>query len=115
MTCIGFAPDKDNAMVVPFLTNDSESYWSAAEEKSVLKEIASFLSSPAKKVLQNAQYDVFWLWKVYGIPTYHVEDTMLCHHALQPELPKSLGFLGSTYCNLPEWKSMGRAAAKEND
>jgi hypothetical protein len=33
-------------------------------------------------------------------------DTMLLHHAMYPELPKSLGFLGSIYTNESAWKLM---------
>lgn len=35
-----------------------------------------------------------------------VEDTMLLHHALQPELPKKLGYLGSIYTNEIAWKNL---------
>ena len=31
---------------------------------------------------------------------------MLCHHALFPEMQKSLGFLGSIYTEIPAWKMM---------
>jgi DNA polymerase I-like protein with 3'-5' exonuclease and polymerase domains len=46
-----------------------------------------------------------------------VDDTMLMHHALQPELSKDLGTLGSLYINVPEWKSMrvGSKAAEKKD
>jgi len=33
---------------------------------------------------------------------------MLLHHALYPELPKGLGFLGSIYTNEASWKLMRR-------
>jgi len=31
---------------------------------------------------------------------------MLLHHAMQPEMEKGLGFLGSLYTNEPSWKFM---------
>jgi hypothetical protein len=34
------------------------------------------------------------------------DDTMLMHHALQPEMEKGLGFLGSVYTDEPAWKFM---------
>jgi hypothetical protein len=37
-------------------------------------------------------------------------DTMLLHHSMYPELPKSLGFLGSIYTNEAAWKLMRRDA-----
>jgi hypothetical protein len=35
-----------------------------------------------------------------------VADTMIAHHAMYPEMAKSLGFLGSVYTDLPAWKPM---------
>lgn len=34
------------------------------------------------------------------------DDTMLLHHALQPEALKSLGYLGSIYTDEGNWKQM---------
>lgn len=115
MTCIGFAPLDTEAMVIPFQADGEAHYWSREEETKVLRAIKNFLRSPATKVWQNGVYDIFWLWQVYGMEVYHNEDTMLCHHALQPELPRSLGYLGSVYTDAPEWKSMRKQSAKEND
>jgi hypothetical protein len=42
--------------------------------------------------------------KVYGA----TEDTMLLHHALQPEMLKNLGFLGSIYSDQGTWKGMAK-------
>ena len=36
----------------------------------------------------------------------YADDTMLMHHALQPESNKGLGFLGSVYTNHSSWKTM---------
>ncbi len=50
---------------------------------------------------------VTYLWQRYGIPVRnYTDDTMLMHHALQPESEKGLGFLGSVYCDEPAWKQM---------
>jgi hypothetical protein len=44
------------------------------------------------------------------------EDTMLMHHALFPELPKSLGFMGSIYTNEAAWKLIRKSnEEKPND
>jgi hypothetical protein len=42
--------------------------------------------------------------KVYGA----TEDTMLLNHALQPEMLKNLGFLGSIYSDERSWKGMAK-------
>ena len=36
------------------------------------------------------------------------EDTMLLHHALQPEMEKGLAFLGSVYTDEATWKFMSK-------
>jgi hypothetical protein len=39
---------------------------------------------------------------------------MLLHHSLQPELPKSLGFLGSLYTNEQAWKHLANFKQEGN-
>lgn len=49
--------------------------------------------------------------------TYNAEhDTMLLHHALQPESLKGLGYLGSVYTDEQSWKQMRvRTTIKRED
>ena len=107
ITCIGFAT-RDFAICVPFVAyqDPTKSYWSQEEEILVWKAIRRILSSDTIKVTQNGLYDIQYLLK-YGIaPRMSLHDTMLLHHSIMPELPKSLGFLGSVYTNFPSWKHM---------
>jgi hypothetical protein len=70
------------------------------------------LGSDQPKVAQNGLYDLSFLWRSYGITVRAFQhDTMLLHHALQPESEKSLGFLGSIYTGEASWKLM-RARGK---
>jgi DNA polymerase I-like protein with 3'-5' exonuclease and polymerase domains len=63
------------------------------------------LASPVAKVFQNGLFDMHRLWRTYGIPVNNAEhDTMLLSHALQPESPKGLAFLGSVYTDESSWK-----------
>ena len=58
------------------------------------------------KVGQNFTYDLSWLWHLYGIRVNNYsQDTRLLSHALYPELPKSLEFLGATYARERAWKT----------
>ena len=51
-----------------------------------------------------------------GLRTYGAsEDTMLLHHALQPESLKSLGFLGSVYTDEGSWKGMRKTETIKAD
>jgi hypothetical protein len=59
------------------------------------------------KTFQNGLYDISFLWRSYGLRVRNPEhDTMLLHHALQPESPKGLDFLGSVYTEEASWKLM---------
>lgn len=72
--------------------------------------------SPNPKILQNALYDLQYLWRTWGVTVNNcISDTMLMHHALMPEMSKDLNFLGGTYTDVPAWKQMRKlseAAAK---
>ena len=109
ITCIGFAPRKDLALVIPFSDKRKKggSYWpTASDERAAWGFVRDILASPVRKLFQNGMYDIAFLWRAYGIKVYGAEeDTLLLHHALQPESLKGLGFLGSIYCNMPAWKT----------
>ena len=108
ITCIGFAPSADRALVVPFLdTRNGGNYWASSDdERAAWAFVRRVLDLPIPKVAQNGLYDVHWLWRNYGIPVRNfAHDTMLLHHALHPESQKGLGFLGSIYTDAPAWKT----------
>jgi uracil-DNA glycosylase len=92
ITCIGFAPRPDIA--TPQLERQC---W------KLVREVLEDQSIP--KLFQNGLYDIAFLLRSYKIKVLGaVHDTMLLHHALQPESLKSLGFLGSIYTNHGPWK-----------
>lgn len=107
MKCIGFSVDERDAYVVPFfdLRKPGGNYWpDAKSEKLAWQVVRRILNSHKIKLAQNGFYDIQYLWRA-GVPTKNFsEDTMLAHHALQPELQKSLGFLGSIYTDEASWK-----------
>lgn len=117
ITCIGFAGGPTSAIVIPFrdIRRHNQpgymgSYW-ATHEAEVLawRFVRRVLNTATPKVAQNGLYDVNFLWTRYGIPVNNFEDdSMLLHHALQPESLKGLGFLGSVYTNESSWKLMNR-------
>lgn len=110
ITCIGFGT-REVALVVPIFDSrrKGRSYWS--DQQTELRAwivINAILSDPRiSKIFQNGMYDIAFLWRGYGIKVFGAEhDTMLLHHALQPESLKGLGFLGSIYCDEGDWKKM---------
>ena len=107
ITCIGFAPTESVALVVPFVTKQGL-YWDS-ESKEVLawQWVKHICRLPKAVCGQNFLYDAHHLWRNYGITVPHVEDdSMLLHHAMQPELPKKLSFLASLYTYEASWKFM---------
>lgn len=110
ITCIGFAPNSTTAIVIPFHDGrkKNKSFWSSDRSEQAAWKICRNILGDAtiRKVFQNGLYDIAFLWRSVGIRTYGAEhDTMLAHHALQPESLKSLGFLGSIYCDEGAWKT----------
>ena len=111
VTCIGFSPRPDLALVIPFEPGSSgeKNYWSSPEDEATAwKMIKRVLEDPRiPKLFQNGLYDIAFLWRSMKIGVRGAaEDTMLLHHALQPEMNKSLGFLGSLYTDERQWKNM---------
>lgn len=120
ITCISFAPSEERAIVVPFVDyrKPSRSYWATAEhELQALEFVESVLSAPDIPLMfQNGPYDCYWIWRYWGIKiNNYLHDTRLMQHALFPELPKSLQYMGATYGNNFAWKSMREKKSDKRD
>lgn len=114
ITCIGFAPSTFSAIVVPFFMEgkDGNRYWDTLTEELKAWEFVRRWCENKPTLFQNGLYDIHHLWRSYGIRCRLAEeDTMLLHHALQPEMQKGLGFLASLYTDEASWKMM----VKHND
>ena len=113
ITHISFAPDPYNVLVIPFYDRTQEDglYWqSHAEHKHAWAFVKSIMEDKnLPKCGQNFMHDMQLLWFRHGIRTYNLEhDTMLQAHAIAPEMPKNLGFLGSIYTNEQSWKQLSK-------
>ena len=112
--CIGFARSRGEALVVPFvdLQHPSGSYWpTRGAELSAWAAVRALLESSIPKVFQNGLYDLQYIFRMGLRPQACLEDTMLLHHSLFPEMLKGLGFLGSIYTQESSWKLMRRPRA----
>ena len=110
--CISLCRDPKFTVTIPFVdrTKPQFAYWpNANDEAAALAMVYRLLRDPTiPKVAQNGLYDIQWIADKWGFPVYGFsEDTMLLHHALFPELPKNLGFMGSVYTNERAWKFYG--------
>lgn len=110
ITCISFAPSPERALVVPFFSESTPdgNYWPDKKSEYLAWVFVRRMLKLGKRVAgQNYQYDMQHELVSMGIPNPDMtDDTMLLHHALQPEMKKGLGFLASCYTDEIAWKSM---------
>lgn len=107
ITVAGFATGPNEAYVFPFVDRrkPSGSYWDdPVQERTAWRIVKRLLESPIPKVFQNGLYDLQYFADMEIRPQALVDDTMILHHALFPEMRKDLGFLGSVYLNEASWK-----------
>lgn len=115
---VGFASDAHHALHIPFIIEEDKqyvSYWKTLEEEVLAWQfVKQVLESQVPKLTQNGKYDIYWLVKEFGIPVRNwTHDTMQKAHCWQPELQKSLQFLGSIFMSEMDWKSIRRNVGKE--
>lgn len=107
ITCIGFAPTEDRCLVVPFVDRrkDGYCYWPTIQaEAEAWRFVFDVLASEAEILGQNFLYDLWYLVQAGAVPRGYCHDTMIKHHAYEPELPKDLGFMGSILADETVWK-----------
>ena len=117
ITCIGFARSRYDALVVPFWKSGASqsNFWPSVEEECEAWKLTSrLLGTSVPKLFQNGMYDLQYLWAAGLRPRAVMEDTMLMHHSMFPELPKGLGFLASIYySDEAAWKLMRQRGVEE--
>lgn len=121
ITTIGFAVSRSDAISIPFwlpeeasLQSQGFNYWpDPKDEAAAWLLVRELLNSTLTKIFQNGMYDLQYLWKMGFRPRACLEDTMLSHHSLFPEMQKGLGFLGSIYTDESSWKLIRRQAKDE--
>lgn len=116
ITCVGLAPTRNLAIVVPFWRGTSPvNYWpTLALEVKARRWVMRYLeSTEVVKVHQNGMYDIQYYIREGTQPRACSEDTMLAHHSLWSELPKNLGYLGATFTDFRTWKGIHKIRADE--
>ena len=119
ITSVGFATDAAHAICIPLvdMRKPNKSYWNVEEEVEVWGLIKQVMESNVPKLGQNfCMYDAYWFVEKMGIaPRNVLHDTRLLHHALYPELPKSLEFLGANYTQQGSWKNWASRKTDKKD
>lgn len=106
LSCISFSSDPNIAISVPIANS-----WNESDEAQIWLAIQKILGNPKSvKVGQNLVFDCHFLLTRCGVVVRgEIQDTMIAHSIVFPELPKGLGFLGSIYCGASLfWKDMVR-------
>lgn len=108
--CIGIAPSPTRAISVQLINIPEVNYVIPyAELAEMHRMLIEFLESDREWIGQNFKFDQQKIESVLGI---HVKklyaDTMLLASVVNPEFPKSLGFLTSVYTKEPYYKDEGK-------
>jgi uracil-DNA glycosylase len=107
-TCLGLAFDRYEGMSVPLWNVAGLSRIPDADLAQIWLILAELLMNPKfKKVGQNFKYDEDKISRL-GLPIDKLwSDTMLKAFAINPELPKNLGFITSIFTEEPYYKHEG--------
>jgi len=104
VSCLSFCSDDILSVSVPFLD-----CWTEQEEVELWYEVAKILENPeiAKGGQNIMGFDIAFLAMQNSILVRGpLVDTMIGHHIVFPDFPKSLAFLASIYSRQPFWKDM---------
>lgn len=107
ISCIGFGTSPWIGYVVPFVRRDGRHYWETTREELAAWDMVRSIceAEHITKILHRLIYDQYVLARFAGIRLRgRLEDSLVAHHALYPELPKSLAFIGSILTEEPAWK-----------
>jgi hypothetical protein len=114
ITEIGFSPTSSVCLYVQLEDRAHNATWSEEDELAVFLWMHKLACrQDLTWIFHNAAYDLTYL-DSYGIrPRGHIADTMLRHHAFQPEWEKSLGFLASLHVPTRAWKHLRGKSKKD--
>jgi uracil-DNA glycosylase family 4 len=104
--CIGISFDKSHGMTVPLWNAEDMSMIPTADLVQIWLILARVLAE-MDIVGQNFNYDRDKIKRLGFIVRKLVSDVMLKAHAINPELPKGLGFNTSVYTEEPFYKNEG--------
>jgi uracil-DNA glycosylase len=111
IACAGLSWSLTQALCIPFMcVGRPEGYWPEDEEAEIVCRLHRLLTHPNTHVVgQNLLYDAQYTWRHWHFVPHITQDTMISQHAIFSDLPKSLGFLASMYCDYyVYWKDEGK-------
>jgi uracil-DNA glycosylase len=111
IACIGFAWSKNDAICIPLMqSGKAEGYWLPEEETQLVWLMRRLMMHPNVKIIgQNFSYDAQYIARHWLFLPIVAFDTLIGAHSCFSNLPKSLGFLSSLYCeHHVYWKDDGK-------
>lgn len=106
-SCIGLSFHPRHSICIPFIEG-AKDYWTPDEEAIIMRRLAKlFISQKTRKVFQNANFDMTILLHYDAMEIKPIEDIMVMHNLLYPDLPKSLAYTTSIYTDEPYYKDEG--------
>jgi DNA polymerase I-like protein with 3'-5' exonuclease and polymerase domains len=80
-----------------------------ARHEAMLWHQLALVARDCESIMHNASYDKAVMWHHHGVLFSNLwMDTQIAAHAIWPEYPRSLGFLGSTVLDVGIWKNLSR-------
>lgn len=110
MSAISFTTSIDESLCIPFIANKNSHVFTFDEEYEILNRISKIIGSPEiKKGNQNVMFDLSFLKYSLDMDSEgSLEDPMILHSLMYPDLPKDLGFLTSRFTDKEYYKDDGR-------
>lgn len=111
IACAGLSWSLTDAICIPFMCIERrEGYWSDREEVEIVWLLRAILTHPNAQVVgQNILYDSQYTWRHWHFVPHVTQDCMISQHSIFSDLPKSLAFQASMYCNYyVYWKDEGK-------
>ena len=105
---MGFAWTESDCIVIPILAEGGKPYWSKKDWPEVSMLLNKLFAEGLFMFQNGVGYDIPLLrargWKF--ILDRYVDETMVMHHTINPELPHNIGFISSVYGKQPYWKDV---------
>jgi uracil-DNA glycosylase len=111
IACAGLSWTLVDAICIPFMQRGKvDGYWEEREETELAYLLMLVLCHKNAEVVgQNILYDAQYTWRHWGYVPRVVQDCMISQHSIFSDLPKSLAFQASMYCDFYVfWKEEGK-------
>lgn len=113
LACIGLGNDPYRAMCINF-RDLLRNRFTVQQEADIMLAVQSLCDSH-QIVIQNAQFEGYFMWLKARMRVVAWFDTLLAHHTLYPLWPHRLQFLTAQYTNHPFYKDDGTAWKEGGD